>query len=167
MSSVHSRTWLHEYHIALDALLLHAFQITSSLNFARRHHVIQWFHIAHHIYRTDNDFPSILHHTICICTINTHITCSVFDMTKVIFFKHHFLRSNLQSHSFDPASPSTHLCPSQAIKQNSNWLNVLDFYFRKKSACPRPLGLDLMQNIGNSKLWEFCISLVITLRKIW
>ena len=48
------------------------------------------------------------------------ITCSVFDMTKVIFSKHLFLRSNLQSHSFDPASPSTHLCPSQAIKQNSN-----------------------------------------------
>ena len=48
------------------------------------------------------------------------ITCSVFDMTKVIFSKHLFLRSNLQSHSFDPASPSTHLSPSQAIKQNSN-----------------------------------------------
>ena len=89
-----------------------------------------------------------------VYAINTHITCSLFDMTKIIFSKNLFLRSNLQSHSFDPASPSTHLCPSQAIKQNSNWLNVLDLCFRKKSACP--LDLDLMQNVKHRKNCECC-----------
>ena len=120
MSSVHNRTWLHEYRIALDALPSHVFQITpytllegtmSSNDFTSPIILIELIIIFLLYFITQYVYAPL----IFIC-----ITCSVFDMTKVIFSKHHFLRSNLQSHSFDPASPSTHLYPSQAIKQNSN-----------------------------------------------